>query len=252
MSNKRVLTNKHYGWYVAPANSVANIAAITETEAAGFTNISDAAKFDGMDFNTKASASDDDRSFADAAGAKTSGDADFGGNFAGYKAKAGDTASSYYQAETLIKPAGSDLIVVAVPVESIATGLVAGTEYNGWHVLSDAPTDVRGASSYSWAANLLPQSEMVARGIIAKVAPVPVTVTVVAGSLTGSVGDIARLKAVTQGKIVTVGATWTSSDPTVATVTEHGIVELVATGTATITATFPGATASTASTVTVS
>lgn len=250
-TNKRVLTNKFYGWFYAPAGSVADITAITETEAATFLNVSDAAHLSLTNFNTKASASQDDRSFADAAGAKTAGNSDFGGTFAGFKSAEGDTASSYHQAEVGIKPDGSDIILVCRPVESNGSPLAAGDEYNAWHVLSDAASDVRGAASYAWSVDLLPQSDIAVRGIIAPDVATAVTVTVAAGSASGAVGSIARLKAVYQGKVITAGAKWTSSDPTIATVSEHGIVERIAAGSANITASFPGATPSTAEAITV-
>lgn len=251
MTNKRVLTNKNYGWFFAPASAVADITAITEAEAAQFKNITDAAKLDGTNFNTKASLSADDRSFADAAGAKARGNGDFGGAFSGFKAAADDTTSSYFEAEQGIKPAESDIILLARPVESAAAPLAAGDEYNAWHVLTDAPSDVRGSSSYAWVADLLPQSDLAVRGIIRPTPAVPVTVTLGAGAASGAVGTVARLKAVYQSKIVTVGAKWTTSDPTVALVTEHGIVERVGVGTADIVASYPGATPSTAFEVTV-
>lgn len=251
MTNTRVLTNKHFGWFYAPASAVADITAITATEAAEFLNVSDAIKLDGTNFNTKASKSEDDRSFADAAGAKTAGDGDFGGAISGFKAPDGDTVSSYHQAETGIKPAGSDIILLARPVESSSAALSAGDEYNAWRVLTDAPADVRGGSSYAWLSELLPQSDMAPRSIIAPAAPVAVAVTVVGGVASGAVGSVAKLKAVYQGKVITVGAKWTSSDPTVATVSQHGIVERLKAGSADITASFPGATPSTAEAITV-
>lgn len=251
MPNKRVLTNKNYGWFFAPATAVADITAITATEAATFINITDAVQLSGTKFNTKASQSNDDRSFADAAGAKTAGNGDFGGAIAGFKAQDNDTTSTYHAAEAGIKPAGSDIILLARPVEPAAAPLAAGDEYNAWHVLSDAPSDVRGTSSYAWDADLLPQSQMAVRGIIAPVAKVAVMVTIAAGDASGKVGDVARLKATYQGKIVTVGAKWTTSDPTVATVSGHGIVERLTIGSADITASFHGALPSVATAFTV-
>lgn len=252
MPNKRVITNKNFAWLLAPATAVNDITAITATEAATFENITDAVKLDGTDFNVKASASADDRSFADAAGAKTPGNGDFGGNISGFKAQDDDSASSYHVAEAGIKPAGSDIIVVQVPVEPASAAFAAGVEYNAYHVLSDAPSDVRGTSSYAWLASLLPQSDMAVRGIVAPDVAVAVTVAVAAGAANGAVGDIARLKATYQGKVITVGAKWSTSDPSIATVSQHGVVEMVATGSADITASFPGSLPSVATAVVVS
>jgi hypothetical protein len=165
MTNKRVLTNKNYAWFFAPATAVADINAITATEAAEFLNVTDAIKLDGTNFNTKASKSEDDRSFADGAGAKTAGNGDFGGTISGFKAQDDDTASSYHAAEVGIKPAGSDIILIARPVESASAPLAAGDEYDAWHILTDAPGDVRGSASYSWTADGLPQADMRVRGI---------------------------------------------------------------------------------------
>ncbi|MGN6324493.1 phage tail tube protein [Pseudolysinimonas sp.] len=244
MTEKRVLTNKNYAWFYAPAGSVEDIRAITETEAAAFINITDAMKLDGTNFNTKASKSEDDRSFADAAGAKTAGNGDFGGTLNGFKAPAGDTTSSYHAAEAGIKPDGSDIILLARPVESAAPDLAAGDEYDAWHILSDAASDVRGNSSYAWAVDALPQSDMAVRGIIAPAVAAKVTATIAAGAASGAVGSIGKIKAVYQGKIITIGAKYTSSDPTRVTVSEHGIFERIATGEADIIVSFPGATPS--------
>jgi hypothetical protein len=251
MSNKRVLTNKNYGWFFAPAAAVADITAITAAEAAQFKNVTDAAKLDGTNFNTKPSLSADDRSFADAAGAKARGNGDFGGTFSGFKASADDTASSYFEAEAGIKPAGSEFILLARPVESASAPLVAGDEYSAFRVLTDAPSDVRGDSSYSWTADLLPQSDMAIRSIIAPAVAASVVVTVASGVASGAAGSVTRLKAVYQGTIVTVGCKWTTSDPSVVTVTEHGIVQRVSVGAADVVATFPGATPSVATAITV-
>jgi hypothetical protein len=242
MANKRVLTNKNYGWFFAPATAVADIEAITAAEAATFINITDAVKLDGTDFNTAASETSDDRSFADAAGAQAAGNGDFSGRLSGFTAQDSDTSSTYRIAQTGIKTNGSDIVLLARPVESASAPLAAGDEYNAWHVLSDAPADVRGDSSYSWAVALLPQSDMAIRGIIASDTPGDVAVTLVAGTLAPG---ISRLKAVYGGHTVTIGAHWTSSDTAIATVSEHGVVEVLTSGSATIMATYPGAGAST-------
>lgn len=252
MTETRILTNKYFGWFFTDAANVADITAITATEAAQFTNISDTLAISGTTFNTKASSSENDRSFADAAGATTAGDPDASGNISGYRAADGDTTSSFYEAEQGIKPAGKDIILLARPVASTSAALAAGDEYDAWHILTDAPTDTRGAASYTWVSVGLLQSDMGIRGIIAPATPEPVTVAVAAGSLTGAAGSVAKLSATYQGVNVTIGATWSTSDPTIATVTEHGIVQLVSTGTANITASFPGATTSTPQAVTVS
>lgn len=251
MVNKRVLTNKNFAWFFAPATGVANIQAITATEAATFINVSDAIKLDGTTLNTKASASNADRSFADASGAVTAGVGDFGGAISGFKAQDSDTASSFRQAETGIKPAGLDIILLARPVAPSSQALAAGDEYNAWHVLTDAPSDVRGASSYAWLTELLPQSDLGVRGIIAPAAAVAPVVTVAGGALSGAVGTITKLKAVYQGVIVTVGATWTSADPTKVTVSPHGIVERIASGSVAVTCSVPGSLPSTATTIVV-
>lgn len=252
MANTRVLTNKNYAWFVAPASAVTDIRAIDADEIDDFENISEAVKIDGTDYNTAASAQNDDRSFADAAGAQTAGYADASGAMALFKAKSTDTTSVFAIAQDAVRAAGADVIIIARPVLPVSTALAAGQEYNAWHVLTDAPSDQRGESSYSYTTQLLLQGDMAVRGVIAPADAVAPTVTVVDGSGTGAPGDIARLKAVYQGVNVTVGATWVSSDPDVATVTEHGIVQMIDDGTATITAQVPGSLASTGTTITVS
>jgi uncharacterized protein YjdB len=84
-------------------------------------------------------------------------------------------------------------------------------------------------------------------------AATPAAVILTPGStLAVTVGSVKFLTASFEGVNVTIGATYVSDNPAVATVDKHGIVTGVSAGTANITATYPGSAPSTALAVTVS
>lgn len=252
MGDKRVLSNKRVTVWVGPANSIADYKAPKKSEIAGMLNVSEAIKWDGFDFNIKASSSDDDRALTDAAGAKTRSYAQFGGSIAFFSPKASDTSSIYRQARTAVSVPRTMLAVVVRTVTLNSAGVAEGDEVNAYRVMTDATSQVRGKASYYYTVNFLPQDLIGVNAVVAPATAVAPTVTVAAGTVSGSAGSIVRLRAVYQGVNVTIGATWASSNQAAATVTRHGIVQMVGTGTANITATYPGSTASTATAITVS
>lgn len=113
-------------------------------------------------------------------------------------------------------------------------------------VVTDEWTDqITGEEAFSYTRNFLKAGGFAPYTVASTTAPV-LAVTLSAAS--GPVGENAYVSATVNGRDWTRGVRWTSSDPEVATVSSTGVVRRLTTGTATITATLPGATAVTTDT----
>jgi len=252
----RVISNQRVTVLIGPATAIADYTAPKLSEVESLLNVSEAINWNSFDFNIQASNLEDDRSLTDAAGAKSRQYTQFGGTIPFFTPKPGDTTSIYYQAREVVKTERTLLAVVIRTITLNSVGVAAGDELNAYRVMNDAVSDVRGKVSQYFTVKFTPQDLCGVNAIVAPAAAVAPIVTVADGSLTGAAGSIARLKAVYQSVPVTIGATWVSSDPTVATVTQHGIVmiadDAVSAATCSITCTYPGSLPSTEQTVTVS
>lgn len=108
-------------------------------------------------------------------------------------------------------------------------------------IVTDEWTDqITGEEAFSYTRNFLKAGGFAPYTVAGTAAPVLV---VTATSATGAVGVNSYVSATVNGRDWTRGVRWTSSDPEVATVSSTGVVTRLAAGTATITATLPGATA---------
>lgn len=114
-------------------------------------------------------------------------------------------------------------------------------------VVTDEWTDqITGEEAFSYTRNFLKAGGFAPYTVVSTTAPV---LDVTATALSGAVGINAYVTATVNGRDWTRGVRWTSSDPTVATVSSTGVVKRLATGTATITGTLPGTSVVTAETV---
>lgn len=246
LSNKRVLVA------VGAANSITNLAAPALSELLALLNISPAIRWDGFDFNASASDQVDDRSLDDDAAAQTRGFPQFGGALPLFYPKKTDTSSILRQAFNLFKQDRASLIIVErVGFKSTNQPFAAGDNINVYRVQVDGfNPDTEGDGGYAYIVNLLPQGDIYPYTIVPAASPASVAITG-ASTLALTAGNVALRGATYQGNDITNRATWLSSDPTKVTV-DHGRIKGVAAGTANVTASFPGGTASTAVAVTVS
>jgi len=253
MTETRLQSNGHLLALMGPATAIASFAAPKLSELQTLKDVTNSIKWDGFNFNTKASQLDDDRSLADSAGAQSRSYDDFGGDVPFFTPLPTDTTGEFRVTQNLMKTQGTELVLVLRIGPAHSQAIAAGDEVQVYHVTVDAVGEVRGKVSYYKNAPFLPHNDMKSNAIVAPAAPVAVTTTTAFGTPAAvNVGKAAGLKATYQGHNVTIGATWTSSNPAVALVTPHGIILGVTAGTANITANYPGATASTAVAVTVS
>lgn len=254
MTDSRVVANQRITVWVGPDSGIANWTnGPTLAEVGALTNISGAVNWDSFDLNIQASDQQDDRTLTDAAGAKSRGLANFGGNLELVQPRPDDSSSIYRIAYNIFKGDRTKLAVVIRAVALNSTAVAAGDVVNAYHVLRDADDLVRADQnkpSYAYKVNLLAQDDVAVNAIIPSGTPTATTLTR-AGSGNLTVGAPDFLKATYEGVNITVGATYTVSDPTVVLVTPHGCIIPLADGTATVTAQYPGGLASTALSLTV-
>lgn len=251
--DKRVLANGLVSVFIGPETAIADYTQPTLAELQSLTNVSGAVNWDSFDFNVQASGTADDRTLTDAAGAKSRQTANFGGNIEFVTPQPTDTTSIYRTAYSILSGDRPRLAVVIRVNKSNGLPIAAGDVLNAYHVLADAHSIVRASQnkpSYGYKVNFTPQNDLG----INRIAPASTATAVTLSPSTLSVtsGSVKFLKATYQGVNVTIGAQYTSSDPTKAVVTEHGAVIAIAAGSTNITATYPGSLASTAVAVTVS
>ncbi len=122
---------------------------------------------------------------------------------------------------------------------------------NIFRVITDETQHNRNDASRTLGIGLKIQDNALVNYIVPASTPTAVAITP-AGPLALGVGDLIFLEAAYQGRNVTVGAIYSSSNEEIFTVTANGIVIGVAVGSATLTVTTPGSAAGTPITVTVS
>lgn len=248
----RDLANKRISLWIGPENAIADLSKPLDTEIAAMLMVSPAVRWDGLDFGVQASDQVDDRSLDDDASAVFRGFAQFGGAMPFFLPKNTDTSSILRQAFSLLKVQRTVLTIVErVGFKSTSQAGVAGDNVNTYKAMVDGYSpDTEGTGGYAGVFNFLPQGTVYPWTKIA--AASPLAMSAVGSSTVAITGTAVALRgAKLAGDDVTQRATWISSDPTKAKVVGKGIIQGVAAGTATITASFPGATAITF-TVTVS
>lgn len=246
---QKISSNGNTLFAIGPVTAVASKLNPQLVELLALTNVSEATKWDGFDFNIEASEQDEDRALTDAAGASTRGYENFGGNVSFYKARSDDASSIYRQARNIAGKMHTELTAVQRDGLPASTPFAAGQVVNVFHVISDARQEQRGDKNRYWTTALKSKGFVGINRIVPSAVPTAVAIT---GAAAVTADATVQLKAVYEGNDITVGAEWRSSDESVAVVTKHGIVIGVSAGTAEITATYPGSAASTAHEVVVS
>lgn len=248
----RVFSNQRVTVFIGPDTAIADYTQPKLSELTTLINVSEAIRWNGFNFNLKASTQAADRSLTDAADAQSRSYNQFGGAIEFFTPKVGDTTSILRTARNLVKTPRTNLAVVVRTVTLNTAGIAAADSINAYRVQTDQNTNNRSDTSYSYSINFVPQNDCCVGYIVPPAVPVAVTVTPT-GALTGTVAaGIGFLTAQYQGHNVTIGATYASSNPAVATVDSHGIIQYLTTGTTQITTTVPGSAAGTPQTLTVS
>jgi len=237
-----------------PAGGIANINAPTAAEIAAGVALSDAVAWENYELAASESDAVDDRSILDKGNATSRGAAQFGGTVSFFRpSDPTDMTHVYSRAFAAFRtPRAYGYLVTRVlqNVEGQHSPFVTGDDISVFYFVADTfVDDTEGDDSVKYTVNFQPQGQL---AVYTKVAGGTLAATPATLSL--AVAEVGKIKATipgTGGSDVSAGATWTTSDPTVAAVNTHGVVTGVGAGTATITVTYPGAVAEASSAITV-
>lgn len=229
--------NGHITVAWALPNAFANFKAPTTTELNDALNLSKSISWNDFDFGMSASNTQNDPSIADKGNVTDRGAAQYGGGISFYYPKSYDDNTSDYSLvfDAMDTPRTRGFIVVRVDGNKPSTQAFADGDYiYVMEVMTDAASNViTGEEAFRYTVNFLQQGGLVVYGVAYSGS---MTLEVTPATLATSVGDFDRLNAKVEGREYTNGAEWSSSDTSVATVSNAGVVSSIAPGEATITA----------------
>lgn len=250
----RDLGNKRIKVAIGLSNAIATPGAPLLTELTAMLDATEAIRWDGYDFGMDASDQIDDRSLADDAAATIRGFAQFGGGMPFYFPKVTDTSSVLRSVFNILKTQRTGLLIAErIGFKDYNSPWAAGDNVNIYRVTNDGYTpDTEGDGGYAYTMNLLSQGDVFPWTKVTPAAPVALAIVGGATATLSLAGTNVALRGATyQGDNFAARAVWASSNPAVATVDNHGVIRGISAGSANVTASYPGATASTAVAVTV-
>lgn len=213
-------------------------------------NVSGAVNWASFDLNIQASQQSDDRTLTDGAGAQSRGFTNFGGTLQFVNPRVDDTASVFRTAYNIFSSPRVELVVAVRYGKQNNAAPAAGDRWTLYHVITDAVSFGQGDVSKFYGVNLVARDDILVNFIVPAGTPAAITQAVVSSAV--AAGDLVFASAAYQGWDITKEATWVSSDEALLIEVHPGIFQAVADGTPTISATYPGGTAATPSTITIS
>ena len=232
--------------WVVPSNGIADYRSPTDAEINAGMDVTDAIAWDGTTFPTATDSEDqEDRSLRDQGNATTRGVASYEAllNFF-YPKDLTDTTSEYGKVYQMFRVPRVPVYVitrVSQSPEGQHKDAAAGEWISVYRFLTDGWTDdFEGDDSNKYAIGMLTQGEVAVYTQVKNSTPVD---TILVGPNSIAVDDHAVVRAEVGGKSATQIVEWASSDSTVATVSQNGVVTGVSAGTADITASHPAASA---------
>lgn len=243
MVDQKVTSNGNVTVWWVPAAGVADYRSPTAAEINAGVDLTAAIAWDSFEIAAAESNDVDDRALIDKGNAVTRGFQQFAASFNTFRdADQSDTTSPYNVAfETFREPRQYGYLITRVLQKETGTSPAAqaGEWISVFRFVSDAVgDDTEGEDSYKMTLTFMPQGEVKVYTMVAAEA----AVTVDPATLALAVGAKDVVEATLSGKSVTQGATWRSSDTTVATVSANGVVTAISAGTANITADHDAAT----------
>lgn len=245
--------NIHVRWHAL--NAFVNPKKPTPAEVNAGLILDDDISWNDFDFGLQASTTNEDPSLAAKASVADRGATQYGGSMSFYLAPdiddLGNTHAVAHAAVGVPRTPGwitiqidGELSETDTPtyVGGLTKSAQAGDLIHVFRVMTAGYSHaITGEEAFRETISFLPQGEAYPYAVVAT------TLTVVVTPSTGTpdAGEIVVLNATVNGRDFTRGVRWTSSDSSVATVSQNGIVtvseDAVATDTATITATYVGA-----------
>ena len=248
MANK-VYSNQRVTVRAGLASGISNWDNPILSELNALTNVSGAVNWNAFDLNIRPSDMKDDRTLTDAAGAQSRGFTQFGGGLEFVHPRAEDLASIYRIAYDIFATPRVELVVAVRYGAKNSTAAAAGDKWTIYHVIVDAPAIGQNDVSKNYKVTLVARDDVLPNYIVPAVSPEAVAITVVDNTV--SVGDLVFVSAEYEGWDVTKSAKYLSSDETKLEMVHPGIFLAKGAGAPTVKGRYPGATDSTASTVTI-
>jgi len=248
MPTRQVSNGNVTVWWVT---SIADPSAPTAAEINAGINISQAIAWNNFELGSSGSSDIDDRAITDVGNAISRGFPDFSATLDFFRdSNPADSGSIYNIAFTLFKQPGLNGYLVVRYGQALSSAVAAAAQYVSVYkfVTDVVADDTEGEDSVKFEVTFLPQGTIYEHALVKTAVPVvslPATMTL-------AVGDLDRIQSTVGGTNVTGAATYSSSDTTKATVSSTGVVKGIASGSATITVSHPGASASDTVAVTVS
>lgn len=244
----KVLSNQRVTVLAGLASAIADWNEVELSELLALQNVSGAVNWDAFELNLQASQQSDDRTLTDGAGAQSRGFTNFGGTLQFVNPRPDDASSVFRTAYNIFSTPRVELVVAVRYGKQNSLPPAAGDKWTIYHVITDAVSFGQNDVSKFYGVNLIARDDIVVGYIVPPAVPVAVTVT---GGSTAAVGKLVFASAAYQNWDVTKQVKWVSSDKTKLIQVHPGIFKAVAAGTPTLIATYPGATASTAKTITI-
>ncbi len=233
------------------ASSMANPLAPTAVEINAMLDVSDAVSWNDFDFGTQASNSIDDPPITAKSAVADRGAAQYGGSLSFYYPRDETDASNKYKLvyDALRVPGTVGYIVMRIDGKELlttaSTAAQPGTIANAndlvhvFKVESAGWTDsITGEEAFRYTISFVSKGQLAVYTVVRATAVAPtVAITPLTLALATATPN-GVLSATVNTRVYTRGVKWSSSNPSVATVSPAGVVTRVANGTANITATF--------------
>lgn len=226
-------------WWALP-NAFANYKSPTAAEINASLDLSDAISWNDFDFGLQASNTTDDPAITAKGKVSDRGAAQFGGGISLYYPESFDDDSNLYSQayDALDQPRTVGYVVVRIDGEELSELAVEGDIVHVFRVMTDGYAEsITGEEAFRYTVTLLSQGDLQPNAVVAG-AGAPVVV-VSPDAPTIAVGESLRLTGTLNGRTYTNGLDWTSSDNSLATVSEAGVVTRLSAGSVTITGTDP-------------
>lgn len=234
MTNVKVYAPSRVTYWFVGSGGIADINAPTAAEINAGVMLSPAVADDGTSVGPDASEDLNDRAITDAGNAVQAGSATYSASLNLFRPfDMSDTADPYVEAYNLFKTQHVTGFIVKRSNAPWADPAAEGDMISVFKVMSDyTANDTAGDDSVKFLVEFLAQGSLSVNTLVASAS----AVTGVDATLALAAGATGPLTASLDGWDITQGATWTTDDPSVATVSTSGVVTAVAAGTCTITA----------------
>lgn len=251
MPATKVLSNKRVGFFLGPDTAIDDWDEPSLADLQDLVNVTGATNVENTELNVDSSPQQDDRVWTDEAGAQSRGLTEFGGALQFGMPRPDDTASILRTTSDIVRVPGTVLASAVRTITPSTTAIAAGQEINVYHVQTNIPSHGQNDVSKFYDVNFIPRDDVLVNYIVPSASPTAAVLSPATAVTGAATGDVGLVKATYEGRRVTIGAEWVSSNEAAVEVSPHGVWVAVGVGVALITAKMPGGLVSTTKSITV-